>query len=401
MKKTDLLIQGGKIQKIAKNIKADATLIEGKELVVSAGWHDMRTHLADPGFEYKESLSQLCKAAAAGGFTSISTLPNTLPVIDNKSAVQYLLHGSTSELVDVLPYGTVSEKAEGKDLAELFDMHQNGAVAFTDGDLSLNSGLLKKALLYVQSFNGLVISFPLDISLHHEGQINESKETVGTGLKTSPPLAEYSCVKQQLDILEYTGGRLHFSGISTKESVELIKQAQRKGLEVTADVPIYNLCYTDKDVTGFNSNFKLMPLLRSEKDRKALIKGLKEGVIQAISSNHHAQNVELKKVEFDYASTGSLSIQSLFSLYAEHLSDQLDEATFIKALTSSPREIIGQNIVDMKEGDSANLVVADKKAVWTWNKSSNRSGSTNTHLWNVELHGKVLAVFNHNKVNLY
>lgn len=401
LKKTDLLIEGGKIQKIAKGIKADAEIIEGKDLMVSAGWHDMRAHLADPGYEHKESLAQLCDTAAAGGFTSISTLPNTLPVIDNKSGVQYILNSSASKLVDVRPYGTVSEKAEGRDLAELFDMYQNGAVAFTDGDLSLKSGLLKKALLYTQSFGGLVISFPLDASLHHEGQINESKETVGTGLKTSPALAEYSCVKQQLDILEYTGGKLHFNGISTKESIDLIKQAQRKGLEVSCDVPIYNLCFTDNDVKTFNSNLKLLPLLRTEKDRKALIKALRDGVVQAISSNHHAQNIELKKVEFDYASNGAISLQTLFSLYVEHLSDQIDEATFVKALTSSPRGILGQAKVKIQDGETANLVVVDKQASWTLNKASNMSGANNTHLWNKGLHGKVLAVFNNNKVNLY
>lgn len=401
LKKIDLLVNGNKIEKIGKNISAKATNIEGEDLFVSAGWHDIRSHLADPGYEHKESLKQLSNAAAAGGFTSVSTLANTLPVIDNKSSVQYILNSNKGELTEIKPYGAISEKSEGKDLAELFDMHQNGAIAFTDGDSPLSSGLLKKALLYVQSFGGLVISFPLDMSLHHDGQINESKDTVSTGLKASPALAEFSCVRQQLDIVEYTGGKLHFSGISTKESVDLIKQAQKKGLNVSCDVPIYNLCFTDKDVAGFNANFKQMPLLRTEKDRKALIKGLKEGVIQAICSNHHAQNVELKKVEFDYASTGSINIQQLYSLYNEHLSKDLDEATFIKALTSLPRQVLNLEEVKIEDGAKANLTVVDRKAKWNLNKQSNKSLSTNTHLWNAELHGKVLAVFNNNKVNLY
>lgn len=401
LKKSDILISDGKISSIAAKLEANAERIEGNSLMVSAGWHDMRAHLSDPGFEHKESLKQLCDAAAAGGFTSISTLPNAYPVVDNKSTLQYVLNSSKTALTSVHPYGAVSEGAKGSDLAELFDMSNHGAVAFTDGDETLSSGLLRKALLYVKSFNGLVISFPMDRSLHHDGQINESEESVHTGLKASPALAEYSCLKQQLDILEYTGGRMHVSGISTKESVELIKQAKKKGLQLSCDVPLYNLCYTDKEVCNFNSNFKLMPLLRSEKDRKALIKGVQDGTIDAISSNHHAQNIELKRVEFDYASNGAISIQTFYSVYRDKLSKDLDEETFIRAIASKPRAILGLETQAIAEGVKANLVVIDKNAKWNFDAKSNKSGSTNGHLYNTEVHGKVVAVFNNNKVNLY
>ncbi len=401
LKNSDILISDGKIKSIAAKIDSKAETISGKSLMVSVGWHDMRTHLADPGYEHKESLYQLCNAAAAGGFTSFSSLPATHPVVDNKSGLQYILNSSKESLSDVFPYGAVSEGLKGSDLAELYDMGTHGAVAFTDGDETLGSGLLKKALLYVKSFNGLIISFPLDKALHHDGQINESADTVSTGLRSSPALAEYVCTQQQLDILEYTGGKLHFSGISSKESVNLIKQAKKKGLRVTADTSIFNLCFTDKDVAKFDVNFKMMPLLRSEADRKALIKGVKDGVIDVIVSNHQAQNIELKKVEFDYASNGVLSLQTVYSLYNQYLSELIDEATFVKCLSTRPREILGINNSILEEKQVANVVVVDRKASWIFNKNTNKSLSNNSHLWNKELNGKVIAVFNNNKVNLY
>ena len=401
LKKSDILLSGGKIQKVAAKIDADATLISGKDLRVSSGWHDMRSHLADPGMEYKESIHQLAAAAARGGFTSFSTLPNTDPVMDSKSGIQYAIKANQSDLSELIPFGSLSEKAEGKDLAEMFDMHQHGAVAFTDGNRVVKSGLLKKALQYVQSFNGLVISFALDESLHHDGQVNESDSTVVTGLKASPALAEYSCVKQQLDVLEYTGGRLHFSCISTKESIALIKEAKKKGLQVSCDVSIYNLCYTDKEVVNFDSNFKLMPLLRTESDRKALVKAVNDGTIDAIVSNHQAQNVELKKVEFDYADYGAISLQTFYHLYNVHLQNELEESAFIKAITHNPRSILGLEQKKISEGEAANLCVYDSNQEWSLNTETNESQAVNTHLWNRTLNGKIVACIRGSKVKLY
>ncbi|MFY0644685.1 MAG: dihydroorotase [Bacteroidia bacterium] len=401
LKKSDILLSGGKIQKVAAKIESDATVISGKNLHVSFGWHDMRSHLADPGLEYKENIHQLAAAAARGGFTSFSTLPNTDPVMDSKSGIQYAIKANQSDLSELLPFGSLSEKNLGKDLAEMYDMHQHGAVAFTDGNNAVKSGLLKKALQYVQSFNGLIVTLPLDASLHHDGQINESESTVVTGLKSSPALAEYSCVKQQLDVLEYTGGRLHFSCISTKESVNLIKEAKKKGLNVSCDVSIYNLCFTDEKVVNFDANFKLMPMLRTKEDRKALIKGVNDGTIDAIVSNHQAQNVELKKVEFDYADYGAISLQTFYSLYNEHLQNEIDNSTFVNAVSSNPRRILGLEQTEIKEGEAANLCVFDSKEQWMLNKDTNESQAVNTHLWNSQLDGKIVASIRGSKVKLY
>ncbi len=401
LKKSDLLIKKGKIEKIAASINDKATELKGDSLYLSVGWHDMRTHLSDPGLEHKESIHQLANTAARGGYTSFSTLPNTLPVMDNKGGIQYAINSNKGAASQVFPYGTVSEAGAGKDLAELYDMHQNGAIAFTDGDLSMNSGLLQKALLYVQAFNGLIISFAIDPSLHRDGQINESAETVKTGLRTSPSLAEYSCIKQQLDILEYTGGRLHFSCISSAESVNLIKQAKKKGLNVSCDVGIYNLCFTDREASTFDSNFKLLPPLRTEKDRKTLIKGVNEGTIDAVVSNHHAQNAEVKNVEFDYADFGAFDLSLVSSLYEMHLSQEIDRTSFVMACSSNPRKILGLEQKEIKVGAVADLCVWDSESKWSPQNAHKGSEARNSHLWKKEVHGKVVACIRASDINLY
>ncbi|MBR9859316.1 amidohydrolase family protein [bacterium] len=400
LKKSDLLISNGKIAKIAASIKEDVKTIEGKDLYVSAGWMDLRTHLTDPGLEHKDDLQRLCETAAAGGFTAICTLPDSDPSIDSKSGIEYLRNRNSNQLTQILPMGALSVQTKGENLAELYDMHQSGAVAFTDADHMVNSGLLRKALMYTKPFKGLIVSFPMDMSIHHEGQVNESENTVTTGLKLSPALAEYTCVKQQLDIAEYCEAPIHFSGISTKESVNLIKEARKKGQEVTCDVSIFNLCLTDEVAERFDSNLKLMPLLRTDKDRKALIKGLKDGVIDAICSNHHPQNVELKKVEFDYADFGSLSHQSFLPMMLE-LEKEVGLELLIEKITRGPRSIIGNEEIAIEEGKAATLTVFDSSQDWEYNSKTNKSLSSNSYLLNQTLRGKVVAVCNNNKLNLY
>lgn len=391
--RTDILIADGTIAEIGPDLSADAQRIEGNDLMVCAAWHDLRCHLADPGHEYKESLSQLCDAAWDGGFAAISTLPNTEPVTDHKAGINYILGASKHHPVRVMPFGALSQAAIGVELAELFDMQANGAVGFTDGDRATGSGLLRKALLYVKAFDGLVVSFPIDPSLHHDGMVNESDKTVGTGLKASPSLAEYTCVQQQLDILEYCSGRLHFSAISCAESVELIRKAKARGLNVSCGVPIHNLCYTDERIAGFDPDFKLLPVLRTEADRQALIQGVKDGTIDVIVSNHHAQNIERKKVEFDYADTGVISLQLVYPMYQRYLSQDLDEERFVQCLASGPRKVLGLEEPKLAKGAAAHLSVFDREAEWVLDAQTNRSGSQNTYLWNKALKGKCLWVF--------
>jgi dihydroorotase len=399
--KVDILITEGKIVKIGKEIKADATLIEGAELYVSVGWTDLRCHLTDPGHEQKDTIDTLLDTAAAGGFTRVVTLPDSDPAITDKSRVNYLKNRSVNHLVDLLPAGMLSASSQAENLSELFDMYQAGAVAFTNGDSDLSNGLLKKALLYTKPFGARVITHPSDKSLEQAGTVNESENTVHTGLRTSSSLAEYVRVSEQIEIAKYCGAHLHLSALSCKESVDLVKQAKKEGVNITCDVAIANLCFTDMEVLSFDENFKLYPPLRTEQDRKALVKGVKDGTIDAISSNHTPQNIEKKQMEFDYADYGSLTLQQLFAWYVEYLAEDMSAEQFVKAVTQGPDTALGMEHHTLQVGDLANLTVVDKTAEWVLDSTTNKSLSKNTHTWNAKLTGKVKAIFHRKKVNLY
>jgi dihydroorotase len=401
LSKTDILITDGIIKSIATGIKAEATEISGEELVVTSGWFDLRVHLSDPGNEHKDSLTNILNTAAAGGFTGICTLPNAEPAINSKSAINYLKKQAEQSLTTLYPSGVISNADDAENLAELYDMHLAGALAFTNGDRCISNGLLKKALLYTKPFSAKIFSQPLDGSLHQHGMVNESENTVHTGLKTSPSLAEYINVREQLEVAKYCDSPIHFSGISCKESVELIAEAKKKGQKVTCDTTIFNLCFTDAEVLNFDENFKLHPVLRTEKDRKALVKGIQNGTIDAICSNHYPQNIEAKQVEFDYADEGALSLQLVYSWYLKYLSKELDFEVFVSKLTLDARAVLGIESTELTEGAVANLSVFDAKASWEMNSKTNKSLSRNTHEWNKTLTGKAVAVFNNKKVNLY
>jgi dihydroorotase len=399
--KIDVLITDGKIAKIGKDIKAEATPIEGQELYVSSGWTDLRCHLTDPGHEQKDTLISLLDTAAAGGFTTVITLPHSEPAIADKAGVNYLKSTSAQHTVDLLPTGVLSDTSHKENLAELYDMHIAGAVAFTNGDCDMSNGLLKKALLYTKPFGARVITHPSDKSLEQGGSVNESESTIHTGLKTSSSLAEYLRVSEQIEIAKYCDASLHLSVLSCKESIDLVRKAKTEGVKVTCDVAIANLCFTDKEVLSFDENFKLYPPLRTEVDRKALVDGVKDGTIDAISSNHTPHNIEQKQMEFDYAEYGLLALQQLYPWYLEHLSGDITLEEFVNALTLGPQLVLGLQPAILAVGHEANLTVVDKGAKWKFDTTTNKSLSKNSHTWNMELTGKVTAVFHRKKVNLY
>jgi len=400
--KVDILIMNGIIEKIAKAISdSDAEVISGDDLYVSSGWIDMRVGLTDPGNEHKDAMANLLDTAAFGGFTSILPLPNSNPKIADKSAVSYLINSSKDHLVTVMPTGVIEDPNNKNDLAEMYDMYESGAVAFTNGDEEVSNGLLKKALLYTKPFNGIILSHPSDKSLEHGGVVHESSVTVATGLKMSPSIAEYVSLNEQLEVAKYCDTSIHFSCISTAESVEIIRKAKDSGQQVTCDVSIFNLCFTDEELLQFDENFKVYPPLRSESDRIALVQGVLDGTIDAISSNHSPQNLEAKAVEFDYAETGVLSQQFVFSWYTKYLSQDIPLDTFVSCLTQGPSSILNQSMNQIEDGAQANLTIFDASKKWNLNSSNNTSKSSNTHEWEKGQKGKVVGVFNNNCVKLY
>ena len=297
-KKVDVYVSDGKIKRIGKDLKNRVKTIDLKGCQLLPGFCDLYADFCDPGFEHREDINSGIRAAVAGGYTRICIIPSTNPVNQNKSAIEYALHRSEHQLVSVCPLGAVSEDMKGVQPTEMYDMHEAGAVGFTDAPHSIkSSGLLLRALQYVQAFGGIVLDMSTDESLSNGGHINEGEVSVRMGMKGIPHMAEVVHIKRNIEILRYTGGRLHIYGITTRDGVDLIRQAKRDGLNITASVFAHHLLYTEADVSTFNANLKVHPPLRTERDRKALITGLKRGIIDCIVSQHTPLETEEKKTE--------------------------------------------------------------------------------------------------------
>lgn len=399
-KKVDLLIEKGVITKIGKNIKDEKKwkIISSPELTVSPGWFDFRSHLCDPGFEYKEDLSSGMDAAAAGGFTGMGVLPNTHPVRDSKSGVEYALKHAQSHAVELIPYGAISEGLQGKNLAELYDMYKSGAKAFTDGDKAIkDANLMLRALLYAKGFDGLVMNLPDEATISLEGKINEGVMSTQLGLKGIPALAEELMVNRDLFLLSYSEGKLHIGPISSEQSLTLIREAKKKKLPVSTEVALANLMYTDEALHEFDSTFKVFPPLRTEKDRKALVKGLIKGEVDVISSNHHPENIENKDREFDHAAFGMTQLETFYPQFNMRLADELPLLRFVEAVALNPRQLLGLEIPTLAEGETANLTLFDPTLKWTHRKTEKKSKSENSPVLGHTLTGKVVGVINGTK----
>lgn len=395
----DILIEKGVITKIGKNLKnSSAKEISSKNLHVSAGWFDMRSLFPDPGLEHKETIESGLNAAAAGGFTGVATLPNTFPVRSSKSEILYALKQSANHVVNHFPYGAISDNIEGGNLAELFDMNKAGAIAFTDGRKTIaNSNLMLRALLYANGFNGLIINTPNNRDISQEGKVNEGLISTQLGLKGLPALAEELMINRDLFLVEYTEGKLHLGPISSQKSVDLIKQGLNLGKQVSCEVSIMNLAFTDEALVEFDTNFKVFPPLRTSTDQKALIKGLKEGTIGVISSNHIPENIENKDVEFDHAAFGVTALETFYNIYQTYISSKLPLSTFVESITTNPRKILGLPEVKLEEGKAANLTLFDPDETFVYQKTNRKSLSANNPLFDKKLKGKVLGIINGSK----
>ena len=395
----DILIEKGVITKMGKNLKnSSAKEISSKNLHVSAGWFDMRCLFPDPGLEHKETIESGLNAAAAGGFTGVASLPNTFPVRSSKSEILYALKQSANHVVNHFPYGAISDNIEGNNLAELFDMNKAGAIAFTDGRKTItNSNLMLRALLYANGFNGLIINTPNDRYISQEGKVNEGIISTQLGLKGLPALAEELMINRDLFLVEYTEGKLHLGPISSQKSVDLIKQSLKLGKQVSCEVSIMNLAFTDEALVEFDTNFKVFPPLRTSTDQKALIKGLKEGTIGVISSNHMPENIENKDVEFDHAAFGVTALETFYNIYQTYISSKLPLSTFVESITTNPRKILGLPDIHLEEGKAANLTLFDPDETFVYQKTNRKSLSTNNPLFDQKLKGKVLGIINGSK----
>ncbi|MDT0551685.1 dihydroorotase [Urechidicola vernalis] len=398
-KTRDLLIENGVITKIDSSINAEKNIkvIELENMHISSGWFDSSVSFGEPGYEERETINNGLRTAAYSGFTSVAVNPNTNPKIDNKATVEFLKNKSSNNAVNLHPIGNLTMNGEGNDLAELFDMQTSGAIAFGDYKRSIsNANLLKVALQYAQNFNGLILSFPQDNSIARDGLANEGENSTLLGLKGLPALAEELQIVRDLFLLEYSGGKLHIPTISTAKSVSLIKDAKAKGLDVTCSVSAHHLRLTDEELHGFNGNTKVSPPLRTKKDIKALIKGLENGTIDMITSDHNPIDIEHKKVEFNNAKSGTVGLESLFGA----VNGAIDLNLFIDCLTINPKSRFGLQNYSIQEGEPADLTLFTPKDQYTFSESEISSTSKNTIFNGKKMIGKAYGIIANNQLIL-
>ena len=394
----DLKIENGIIQKIGTAIPNEGQFQEVKldHLHLSQGWFDSSVSLGEPGFEERETITNGLQVAAKSGFTSIALQPNSNPVIDNQAQINFVKNKAFGAATELFPIGALTKGSEGKDMAEMFDMKNAGAVAFGDYTKSIeDANLLKIALQYVQDFDGLVIAFAQDNSIKGKGVANEGIEATRLGLKGIPNLAEELQVARNLFLLEYTGGKLHLPTVSTAKSLELIKAAKGKGLQVTCSVTVHHLVFNDSKLQEFDTRMKVTPPLRSEADRMALVAGVIDGTIDMITTDHNPIDIEFKKMEFDMAKNGTIGLESAFG----SLQTVLPLEVIIEKLTAG-KAIFSIASTSIQEGEKANLTLFNPNATSTFTKMDILSKSKNSAFLGAELKGKAYGIYNQNQLIL-
>lgn len=391
----DLRIKSGIITEIATDLSPakGEKVITAKDLHISQGWFDSSVSMGEPGFEERETIVNGLNVAARSGFTGVALNPNTNPVLDTSSDIAFVLRRAEGAATTIFPIGALTRNCESVDLAELYDMQQSGAVAFGDYQKPItNPNLLKIALQYTQGFDGLVLSFPQELQIAGKGKVHEGIVSTGIGIKGIPSIAESLQVARDLHILEYAGGKLHIPTISTAASVELIRTAKAKGLDVSCSVAIHNLFFTDEVLTDFDTNYKVMPPLRPAEDVEALIAAIKDGTIDMVTSDHNPLDIEQKHVEFDNAAYGTIAQEACFGALLTLVS-----AKKAVSLLTAGRKRFTQESSSIAEGVAANLTLFETKGSNSFVESDIHSKSKNAAFLNAKLKGTVVGVIANNQ----
>jgi dihydroorotase len=397
----DILVEDGIIAQIGTTIDpmgADE-VIEGEDIMVSAGWVDLFATIGDPGFEHRESIASALKAAANGGFTKVVISPEAYPVVDGKGGVEYLLRNAAGNVVDALPLGAITKRLEGKELAEMYDMVRSGAVGVSNGKHTIaNAKVMQVAMQYAQELKAPFYSFAEEEKIANGGQMHEGVVSTTLGLKGTPALAEELAVARDLYLARYTETALHFSHITTAGAVSLIREAKANGMKVTASVPVHHLLLTDDTVKDFDSNYKVRPPFRDQAHIDALWDGLKDGTIDAIISDHEPLEIEAKFMEFGQAKPGITALETFFPALLQAAEGRASLELLIDKLTIGPRRVIGLTEATITEGIPAELTLFSTGISWIYTAEESASLSNNSPLWEKELTGKAFAVINHGQL---
>ncbi|MCH8557262.1 MAG: dihydroorotase [Balneolia bacterium] len=397
----DIRVENGIITEMSDSIepKKDEEVFDGKGAFVSPGWMDMHVHLREPGLEHKETIETGCAAAAAGGFTAVACMPNTIPAIHTRDVVEYIVNKAKRLPVDVYPIGCVSKERKGESLAEMGDMKDGGAVAFSDdGDPVYNAKLMRTALDYASMLDVPVINHEEDLDLSRPGHMNEGRVSSRLGLEGTPGIAEEVMIARDILLAELTGGHVHVAHISTRRGVELVRDAKKRGINVTTEVCPHHFDLTDEEIerSGFDTNYKMHPPLRTEDDVEAMIEGLADGTIDAICTDHAPHSIEEKEVEFIYAPNGILGLQTAWSVVVCRLLDtkRMPLADVLERLIDAPRRILRLTIPQLKKGEQANFTIFNTDEKWTYTTKNNKSRSRNSPYLNAELKGRAVGICN-------
>lgn len=397
----DILLQDAVLISIQDHYEGKADqIVDIPGTIVSTGWVDPFTHFCDPGYEHRETLVSGAAAAQAGGFTTVFVVPNTQPVVDNKTQVNYIIQQNQQLPIHVLPIGALSKKIEGKDLAEMIDMHHAGAVASSDGLYPVQSTLLfLKALQYVKTFDGVVIQMPIDKSLGSLGLMNEGITSTQLGLPGIPAIAEELMIARDIELLKYTNSKLHITGVSTAKGMALIEAGKKAGLALTCSVTPYHLYFNETDLTTYDTLLKVFPPLRTKSDQAALLDAVERGVVDCISSHHQPQDWDGKTIEFEYAKAGIASIETTYSTI-NHLLPKLKEDAIANLLSNNARSIFNLGSNTIQEGQVVDLTCFNPTIEATHSKLASKSKSANNPFWDKPLKGKVVATYVKGKLHL-
>lgn len=394
-----LTVEDGRIAELVRGpapAGTDGEAVDARGLVLAPGLIDMRVFTGDPGWEYRETLQSAGEAAAAGGVTSIVTMPDTLPAIDDGALVDYLLRraGATCK-VNVLPAAAITRGLRGEEITEFGLLKESGAVCLSDGRQSIqSSGLLRAAFTYAANFDMPVVHHVADRGLVGDGVMNEGAFATVLGLKGIPAEAETIPLARDLQLAALTGVRYHAAQISTARSVEIMRGEKQRNDKVSCGVSINNLSLNENDVGSYRTFFKLSPPLRSEDDRRAVVEAVKTGVIDVIHSDHDPQDTEVKRQPFAEASDGAIGLETLLAaaLRLVH-SGEVPLLTVLRALTQRPAEILGLPSGRLTAGAPADFILVDLDYPWQVKESDIRSRSGNTSFEGARLAGKVMATY--------